>query len=236
MNREQFAELLTVQSLQMQVQKHLGNLKEQQDRLNAIKKLISERKDDHITRTSELQKFGQERATAEKRMAEQEKRLDQVKNRLSGSPHFSEVEKLGQEKALLEIEVGALEVQILNILDKESELTDQLQEDAVFFNGSQKTLTELASEIDTITSKEQAEMKLLQTRVEYHLSLVPASAKSAFLETCKKYLYNKPITYLEGNHCSVCRFRQDQAAISNIITFQSIEFCGGCGRILTSID
>lgn len=233
MSKEHFSELLLIQSLELQIKQHLNNIKEQEERLKSLNHLISSRMDDCKTRETELQEIVKQRIVLEKKMTTQDKRAAQIGTHLNDNPHFSEIEKLNNEKNILEQEISDFENNILSCLDRESLLQQEIDEAKTFLTGSAHTLKELTSEMNVIKDEENSKIALLEKRIETHFSNMPKLFKDSYQEANKKYRFNHPIAYLEDRICSLCRFQQDHTAIVNIKEFKIIEFCGGCYRILT---
>lgn len=232
MNRESFLKLSMIHKLEIEIGDHFSRIKSQKDRIKSIENKKSEAE---LTISESEKRLLTIRAT----LAKNEKSLFETDNAiLKTKEHLTHVTTSTQESAItrelanLIPKKAELEETVFKELEEVDSLETIIKDANSFLKGLAESRLEIEAEVLSIATAEEIHIARLQKNVEEEWKALPASLKNSYTQIKKRHPLSE-ITYITGGNCHICRIKIGREIETQVERSLALEFCGGCGRILS---
>lgn len=221
MNLEWFSRLKEYDSLLKARLGHLNAIKEQDDRMN----LLRRRKEEQMAQLSNLK--------------EDHVRLQQDLQDLEAKIHLLSKQRenwisLGgddKKRVSMESDISRLEDEGLSLLDRQGVNAEERAGAQTFIDGITKTISEIEVESQNEVSRHQHEISQLDLRLTSIQEMLPDDFRDALMKVLKKNLAHGPFTRIESGSCLFCRYKISRIDESEIDMQKKLKNCPQCGRI-----
>ncbi|MCK5074057.1 MAG: hypothetical protein KAQ98_11570 [Bacteriovoracaceae bacterium] len=232
MKIEYFTTLIEVQSLENYIHVHLKKIDYHKKRISDIEEKRKNAKEDLNEKTDKLSILKTKIKKDEARLYDLETKLSKTRENMKVVTTNQQISALEKEIEVLVPQRDSLEENSLEVMEKIEILETDVTELEGFLNGSEKTMQEIKTEVESNIRDEQHEIDNYNERVENLLSLIPPQMCAVFKNVNKKYKYKNPLTFVENNTCIQCSFIIERNLSSSIEKGTIIELCPNCERLL----
>lgn len=226
-----FKNILEVQSLEIQIEKHLQATSENQSRIDYLSKKLEEKEIFRRKNVEKLKMIKSEIGTLEKDLFECDKKIDQQKSAQNQILSEKEFQALALQLEKCEVESSDLSEKILELLDTQEEIEEKIKRSDSFINGILETILEVKNEVYEKNSDEQNEIRKYQKRISLLVESTDKSLYNLYLKT-KAITKKMACAFLVNNLCGQCKFTISKEIIDLIEKKFKIETCPCCYRIL----
>lgn len=232
MDKHTFLKLPLIFSLDREVGEHLKEIESEEARLTHLDKLKAER-ETHLAHTEEARKVVKKvLADEEKELFNMESNLKKAQAAEGAATNQNQLDAATKTIQTLTPRIEESELLILDQLEKIEELDKKIADDQKFLNGFNTTRTDIAAEVQKVSSEKQEEIKRLESSIDQLLSEIPTVDRELVLLSRKKFRFKQPLAKVMNGNCAVCGAMIDRMTQSQLAKFISIELCPGCGRML----
>ncbi|MEK6625434.1 MAG: hypothetical protein AABY86_10725, partial [Bdellovibrionota bacterium] len=190
-----FPVLQELSSLHRMIEEHRTKIHGHKQRVEIIQ-TARQAKTLELSEKKALQKTKlQEFKHRELNLAQSEKDLDRAKAHSRDAQATRQVESLEKEIMFLSQQISQQEENALNLISESDALLLEIQEIEQYLLGSEKSLKEIALEVETLIQADQNEINNLEERFAHRLTELGSDYKNAFLHVIKKFGKGKPLAW-----------------------------------------
>lgn len=233
---EDFKNILEVQSLDKQIQKHLSVIEDENKRLQVVSANKDRRAKEKVALEETLSNLSHENSQLEKELFTLEKELNKAKEHLGMATSAQQVSALEKEISNLSPRVEEIESKILENLDVEEKTQEELDKAKTYFSAIDETIAEIQNEINQVASQEQTEISKYNERITLLLENLSQDTREIYFKAREKHRFNHPATPIMGSGCGVCKYQIPAITRSQVERSEVLEFCPGCSRLLVPLN
>ncbi len=146
----------------------------------------------------------------------------------------SEKEQHALENQLktVQAELDSLEEIYFTSLERTEAIEEEIKENKVFLEGSEKTLSEIEKDVSLEIKKIQLVIEGRNVRVHSLEEQLDIALRSFYYDLEKKFKPKRPVAYLIEKKCSFCHMMVDSQFKAAVEEGRAFETCPNCGRLL----
>lgn len=221
MSVEWFMKLKEIDSLSKMRINYLKTRSEQKERISKL----NDRREETLLQTAKLK---QETISSNSELAEIDKK---IKNASEQKQRVLDIG--GDEKKVQNYlsEIGMLEEKGMELLSRQDEIENEIQDSKTFAAGIEKTINEISLEAKPELDKINQEISNIELRHNLLMEELPLDYKSLLLKITAKNLAHGPFTRIEQGSCYFCRYKISRMEEDEIDMQKNLKTCPQCTRI-----
>lgn len=216
-----FLKLKEYDSLLKMRNSHLQRILEQEERMTKLK---GQQEEAYLRR----EKLRQEERELQQKLFELEQKLKTTQEQCQ------RLRDLGGDENKIssyQQQAEALESEGMTLLETIDQSETEISEAQQFLDGIEKTIEEIAQEVNEVKERETKEIKNLELRLQLLEEELPADFRDRLHKTLSKKLALGPFTRVEAGSCYMCRYKISRIEESEIDMQKNLKVCASCGRI-----
>jgi predicted nucleic acid-binding Zn-ribbon protein len=229
---EPFFLLKEFQSLDKHISECLTVIQEEEKRLIKLNQLKQSRAEDLENHLSDQEKLQKDIASKEIINSKLSRDYEQTLASETQIKTSQELQSYEQQKAKLENEKNKLDQELFELLEQQEELATVIKDDQSFLSGINKTIQDIAAEVNQVKIKEESSIKDYEYRQSLLLENLPTHFQDRFQRIYKNLKGKRPITIARGSNCAECAFLLSRNLLSELDRGETLVTCPNCHRLL----
>lgn len=231
-----YQNLVELQSLDVQIKKHMDICDEEKPRLAHIEKLRARKEAELANAEEKSQSIHLREREIEKTLHDFTGKLALNADHQMRAKSQEQVTALEKEQQLFSKAIKELEEEQFTLLETHEANDALIDEAKKFLSGSLETLEETKDEIDKLCEAEYKQIDGYEKRRSALLELLPKEFRLTFESVLKVHRFKKPLSFITERKCGHCHFHLDSMLASEVFTAKSPQTCPSCNRLLIDRD
>ncbi len=231
MNKEDYRilkELTSLREKRILIQKDLTN---ELSRIDKIQQQRFQREKDKQHNLHEVEISEHQMTQIELQIRELDQKISKTNADLKSTFDAQEQVKLQHQLDTYLLKRETLEIDGLDILDRISGLSDEIENCNQFLKGSLETIAEIEQDIQIENADLYKDFKNIELRIPNLEEQLPEKLVEKYYTIAKKYT-NPLAEITPHNSCTLCRYLIPIAYVNKVEKEMKFTTCPGCGRIL----
>lgn len=223
--------LKEIQSLSQESQKYHSQINSEQERVHKIH-LLKKTNTEKQTQLNEHEQFLQTQILAfEQDLEKNESLLKNKENQLELVTNEKQLQSIESEIKHLKDKIPEIEIQILELYEKNEQTSQELKDLATFFKNIDNTINEIENEVQTSTQDYNQKIDILSERIQNLEGELPSICTQK-LANARKRDINPFLSIISNNSCQICGLEVSSQELTQIQNLATLAQCQGCSRLL----
>lgn len=230
---EIFENLIEIQSIYKDVQKHQSIIEEESKRLLFLKKQQNLKEREYEEIHAQIITYQNELNILEEKCFLSEQNIEKSKAAQSAATNNDHLESATTQMKLFQEKYQKDSEQLFEIMQKIEDLKPEQKKLRGFLDNFTCTYLEIENEVKTTSSNENEIICELQKRIDSILQNCPTYIQTLYKNLLKHY--KNPIMFVgldSSENCQGCFQRFERSLLENVHGKKGLETCPNCGRIL----
>jgi predicted nucleic acid-binding Zn-ribbon protein len=229
MYRESFEILREIASLLNYVKQSTSSIEDHKERLKKFEQKITDNQLSQKEIEQQMTECRKKRVELESLYAKHQNHLEKAKEHLNMATSQAQMDAGEKELARLEADIENCDNQLFNLMEQEEQLDENVKQKVVELQGLQESLQEIRVEVEDSIAKENENIVGFKIRIE----ALEQQLHSEVLKVYKNLIQHHcpPFSEVDKGRCSECAIQVPANIEQAINSAQSLEHCGGCGRL-----
>ena len=225
-------DLLEIQSIDNLIVAEQKVLAAQQERLQSLARQ-KEQKQTHLAElATNLAQLKKDMQLLETTLDGQSRRRQELKRSLTMVTTSAQLAAAESEQASLQQTIEANEDLLLTQLTQQETWQQEQADGLKFLQGLAQTTLAIQNEVSSLQQVAQSKISTWEKRINQLLAALDPNVKHLFQPIYERWRFKQPISFLKGEHCSVCAYTLGREQAAQINRGEIAEVCLNCGRLL----